>query len=83
MPSHLNAILVGSGLLAKAVDPPTWMLNVPAFSRASPLPEVVHRQARRAISSTDAAADNNPAQQRLKIRFPRGSANQRRMCRPM
>ena len=29
------------------------------------------------------AADNSPAQQRLNIRWPRGSANQRRMCRPI
>ncbi|MNP36980.1 hypothetical protein D3C76_1304040 [compost metagenome] len=40
-------------------------------------------QARLAISNTDAAADNNPAQQRLNIRLPDGLANQRRMCRPM
>lgn len=46
-----------------------------------PRPPVTY--ALRAINNTVAAADNNPAQQRLKIRLPRGSANQRRICRPM
>ena len=37
----------------------------------------------RAVNNTAAAADNNPAQQRLNRRLPLGSANQRRICRPI
>jgi len=37
----------------------------------------------RAVNNTAAAADNKPAQQRLNRRLPLGSANQRRICRPI
>ena len=39
----LKIKIVGAGLLAKAVDQPTSLLNVPASSRASPLPQVTGR----------------------------------------